>query len=53
MWEVGEIVVVENKNDEVLYNPGITETQLRTTFLYEVCHPSLGHSPCISAIFIS
>jgi len=39
MWEVGEIAVVENKNSEVLRNPGIAVRALnqisvrRYTFL--------------------
>ena len=28
MWEVGEIAVVENKNSELLQNPGIAVKQL-------------------------
>jgi len=28
MWEVGEIAVVENKNSEILQNPGIAVKQL-------------------------
>jgi hypothetical protein len=28
MWKVGEIAVVENKNSEVLQNPGIAVKQL-------------------------
>jgi hypothetical protein len=28
MWEVGEIAVVENKNSEVLQNPGKAVKQL-------------------------
>jgi len=34
MWEAGEIAVVENKNSEVLQNPGIAVKQLWTIFLY-------------------